>query len=37
MLKVKPLTTHEFKVDRIKDAFETACRDPGAVKVVVRP
>jgi L-iditol 2-dehydrogenase len=32
----RPLVTHEFPLDRIADAFETAAT-PDAVKVVVRP
>ncbi len=37
MIDIKSLITHEFKLDHIKDAFETAVEDESAIKVVLRP
>jgi len=37
LVNVRPLITHEYPLDEIGRAFETASGDPGAIKVVVRP
>lgn len=36
-INVNPLITHEFKLENIKEAFEVADKDDGAVKIVLRP
>ncbi|MDR3590609.1 MAG: zinc-binding dehydrogenase [Negativicutes bacterium] len=37
LVEVKPLITHEFKLDDIAAAFDLAVRDDSAVKIVLRP
>jgi threonine dehydrogenase-like Zn-dependent dehydrogenase len=36
-LKVKPLISHEFSVDKIKEAFDMQCNSAESVKVMVKP
>ncbi len=36
-INVKPLITHEFKLENIKEAFKAADKDDSAVKIVLRP
>lgn len=36
-IQIKPLITHEFKLEQIKEAFEFVDRDDTAIKVVLRP
>ena len=36
-IKTQPLITHEFPLDRIKEAFEMQARPEEAVKVVIKP
>lgn len=36
-MKIKPLITHEFKLEQIKEAFELVDKDDTAIKVVLRP
>lgn len=33
----KPLITHEFPLEKIKEAFETQLMDEGAIKVLIKP
>lgn len=37
MIVIDPLITNVYDLDEIKIAFETACRDPRAVKVMLKP
>jgi len=36
-VNTKPLITHEFPLDKIKEAFETQLADEDAIKVLVKP
>jgi 2-desacetyl-2-hydroxyethyl bacteriochlorophyllide A dehydrogenase len=36
-VNTKPMVTHEFPLDRIKEAFDTQVKAPDAIKVVVKP
>lgn len=36
-VKIKPLITHELRLDDIKEGFELADQDEGAIKIVFRP
>jgi L-iditol 2-dehydrogenase len=36
-VKLKPLISHEFPLDRIMDAFETQTRTSESIKVMVKP
>jgi threonine dehydrogenase-like Zn-dependent dehydrogenase len=36
MVKVRPLITHEFPLEKVAEAFEAADKDSTAIKVVVR-
>ena len=36
LVKVRPLITHEFPLEKVAEAFEAADKDPTAIKVVVR-
>jgi len=36
-INTKPLITHEFPLDKINEAFETASKINEAVKVIVKP
>lgn len=36
-IKIKPLITHEFKLDDIKAGFELADKDDAAIKIILRP
>lgn len=36
-VKIKPLITHEFKLDDIKAGFELADKDDAAIKIIFRP
>ena len=36
LVDVRPLITHEFKLEEIKKAFDTADRDEAAIKIVLR-
>lgn len=36
-IEVKPLITHEFRLDNIAAAFDLAVKDDSAIKIVVRP
>ena len=37
LVDIKPLITHEFKLEEIKKAFDLADRDDAAIKIVLRP
>lgn len=37
LVAVRPLVTHELRLDQIAEAFEIAVRDDSAIKVVLRP
>jgi 2-desacetyl-2-hydroxyethyl bacteriochlorophyllide A dehydrogenase len=37
LIEIKPLITHEFKLEQIQEAFACVCQDEGALKVVLRP
>ncbi|WP_003544132.1 zinc-dependent alcohol dehydrogenase [Desulfotomaculum nigrificans] len=37
LIDIKPLITHEFKLDQIKEAFKLVDKDDSAIKVVLRP
>lgn len=37
LVKIRPLITHEFKLEEIKEAFAFVAQDETAVKVVLRP
>ncbi|MDN5323952.1 MAG: hypothetical protein PWQ67_2406 [Clostridia bacterium] len=37
LLDIKPLITHEFKLDQIKEAFDLVDKDDTAIKVILRP
>jgi L-iditol 2-dehydrogenase len=36
-IKIEPLITHSYHLDKIDQAMETANNDPAAVKVMIRP
>jgi len=36
-VNTKPLITHTFPLDRVKDAFDTQIKAPDAIKVVIKP
>jgi len=36
-VNTKPLVTHTFPLDRVKDAFDTQIKAPDAIKVVIKP
>jgi 2-desacetyl-2-hydroxyethyl bacteriochlorophyllide A dehydrogenase len=36
-VNAKPMITHEFPLDRIKEAFETQIKAPEAIKVMIKP
>jgi 2-desacetyl-2-hydroxyethyl bacteriochlorophyllide A dehydrogenase len=36
-VKMKPMVTHQFPLDKIKEAFDTQIKAPEAIKVVVKP
>ena len=36
-VNTKPLITHEFPLDKINQAFETASKSDESVKVIVKP
>ena len=37
LVKIKPLITHEFKLDDIKAGFDMADKNDAAIKIVFRP
>lgn len=37
LINIRPLLTHEFRLESIQDAFEEAVSNPAAVKVVIKP
>jgi 2-desacetyl-2-hydroxyethyl bacteriochlorophyllide A dehydrogenase len=36
-IKIKPLISHEFSIDKIKEAFETQAKSAESVKVIIKP
>jgi len=36
-VKLRPLITHEFGLDEIREAFETQARPAQSVKVLIKP
>ena len=36
-VNAKPLVTHKFPLDKVKEAFDTQIKAPGAIKVVINP
>ena len=36
-VKAKPLITHEFPLDKVKEAFEAQVTDPDVIKVLIKP